>query len=112
MEENLINDIDPALLKLEQQHAAKTAKRVEVAEDEEQYEDANEETTDALERASDALKKNAILFEFFSNPDWCKSITKRDRELMSVQIEKIWDLTEELDKLVEELQDEDDEEDE
>lgn len=78
-----------------------------LAEEEDSFEDAPDEEEAVEERlraASDLLKRTAILFEFLSDPDYCRTLTKRYRELMSQQAERAWDLVEELDKETEELE--------
>lgn len=107
--EDLINDTDPELQKLEQQAAAKQSA---ASESDTEYVDEAEDTVSLMESASELLKNNAVLFEFLANPDYCKTLTKRDRELMLKQADKTYDMAEVLDNAAAALEDEEDDEDE
>lgn len=87
-----INDLD--------EHSAAEAKAAE----EDEFEEVDEETSLAnkLESASYLLKQSAILFEFISDPDLCKSISKRERGIISKQVKRIYQLVEEADAVLEE----------
>ena len=76
------------------------------SEEEDSFEDVPDEESveERLRAASDLLKKHAILFEFLSDPDYCRTLTKRYRELMGQQAERAWDLVEKLDEETEELE--------
>jgi cytochrome oxidase Cu insertion factor (SCO1/SenC/PrrC family) len=115
MEEDLVNDTDPELEKLEQQHARKTAAAANSEStdvDVDFTEDATSDTADEVEEANEMLRKSALLFEFISDPDFCKSITKNMREVIQKHVANLYEKIQELDQTVEELRDGIDEDEE
>lgn len=55
---------------------------------------------DELQSASDLLKSSAVLFEYLSNPDFTKTVSKRERAAIERQLTKIYELTERVDELL------------
>ena len=114
-DEDLVNDVDPELQRLEEHHAARQAKAAAngTSEDEE-FEDVSSSTADTMETATDFLKSTGVLLEYISDPILCRTITKREREVIHRHLEALYKLTDSLEETIEELRDieEDDEEDE
>ena len=115
MEDKVTKDWDSAFDKLEAQRAAKLAKAAEKTEKPKPETQESEEdniyfASVELEKASELLKKTAILLEFLGDADLCKSITRREREIIAKHVDRINELTDELDEAVEAFE-EDDEED-
>jgi hypothetical protein len=95
---------DPELDKLEKYFTAKQESSDEA------YEDVDEEAVEQLEDASEMLRDTAILLEFLGNPDFCKSITKRERAIIDRHVDKLWSFVEELNTTVSELSADEEEE--
>lgn len=106
MSEDQVEELDPELERLEQLHATKAASNVV---DLEFVASEDTDEVDRLERSCTLLRDTAILLEYLSNPDFCKSITKRERIAIDKQSEKLWAMVNELNEAVEELQDEEEE---
>lgn len=71
----------------------------------EEFEETEEDSeAELLTDASDMLKTCATLFEFIAEPDLCKNVTKRERTIIRKQLDRIYELTDALDKAVEELE--------
>ncbi len=75
-----------------------------VAEEDDFSEDGEDNVED-LRKASKLLKDNAVLLEFLSNPEFCKNVNNSYRKLMGKQLDKIYQLTDELDELIELFED-------
>lgn len=63
-----------------------------------------EEYSSKLKSAVDMLKRNSVLFEFLADPQLVGRVTKREREIMLRQADKIDTLVDDLDKLLEEFE--------
>jgi hypothetical protein len=50
---------------------------------EEEFEDEELEINDHLQAVIDELKKTTIMLEWLSDPDFCKTITKRERKAIN-----------------------------
>jgi hypothetical protein len=91
----MVNDVQ----ELEAQLAEKQAVR------DDEYEDVGDLAVDELNKASDLLKQCRTMLEFISDPDFCKSITKRERKAIAKLLEKIYTTTDEIDAAVADLED-------
>jgi hypothetical protein len=91
----MVNDVQ----ELEAQLAEKQAVR------DDEYEDVGDLAVDELNKASDLLKQCRTMLEFISDPDFCKSITKRERKAIATLLEKIYTTTDEIDAAVADLED-------
>lgn len=74
-------------------------------EAEEEFEDAAEDESEeglleGLRNASTLLKNSGVLFEFLSNPDFCKNISNRERAAISKILAKIDTFTDAADQLL------------
>lgn len=67
--------------------------------------DTEDVGTELLVKAINMLKRNALLFDYMSDPSFCRSLSKREREIMAAQSERIDTLTDELDEALSALED-------
>lgn len=97
---------DPELDRLEKLTAAgKTT-----ATDEDDFEEADEDPAlEHLQKAKELLLTSATLLEYLGNPDFIKTVTKRERKAIDRQVDRIYDLTNELTETIAELSDEEEE---
>jgi hypothetical protein len=61
----------------------------------EEFEAADEEMeiNDHLKEAIEELKKTTIMLEWLSDPDFCKTITKRERKAILKRLEQLYMVT-------------------
>lgn len=71
-------------------------------ESEDDFDDEETIQLAKLQAASDMLKKSAVLFEYISDPDLCKNLSKRERTAIDKQLARIYALVEEVDVIIEE----------
>ena len=99
-----LNTLDPELDKLEKLHAEKQEQSTEDTEDVEDLDEVKQ-----LRETSTLLRNTAILLEYLSNPDFCRTITKKERIALDKHADKIWTCVIKLDATIAELDGEDDE---
>lgn len=59
------------------------------------------DSVEALQQALAMLKKNSMLFNYLSDSTFCRNLTKREREIMAAQSNRIDDLLDELEPVAE-----------
>lgn len=63
-----------------------------------------ESLTSQLEAALGVLRRNAILFEYLSAPEYCRGINKSIRTNIDKQVERIWNVVEESQEVLDEIE--------
>jgi hypothetical protein len=75
------------------------------ASDDDEFDDVTDDSLEDLQEAAELIKNTAVLLEFISNPDFCKSITQGLRATISKHVEKLDELSDKLDERIDALTD-------
>jgi hypothetical protein len=110
-ENNVTEDWDRTLAVLEAQRKPEKKVKPEDSE-EEDYDDSEGIPLALAEKVSVFLKDTGVLLEFLSNPHFCKTITKRERDILDRQLERLYGLTDALDTAIAEAEEAEDDEEE
>lgn len=103
------DEFAPQLDQLEAQHAAK--KTSSSSDDGEvEYMDVTQLAVLMLEKSAELHRNTAILLEYIGDDTFCKNITKRERDAIARQLDKIYAASDEIDEVVESIQDDEEEE--
>lgn len=70
------------------------------ADSDDDFEETADDYDDVVERASDLLKNTAILLQYLGDENFCKSITKRERNIIAKHVDRIYEFTDELQQLI------------